>query len=97
MFAQSDPDTVTATLRAAGFDKIELTPATVTLLLGADVEDATDYLATSGVGRAVLETVPAEKRVSRDLRGWRGAGRARRRRGVCLDGAIWIITAARVA
>jgi SAM-dependent methyltransferase len=96
MFAQSDPDTVTATLRAAGFDKIEMTPATVTLLLGDDVEDATDYLATSGVGRAVLETVPAEKRVAaisavgEVLAAHAGAG------GVCLDGAIWIVTAARL-
>jgi len=96
MFAQSDPDTVTTTLRAAGFDKIELTPATVTLFLGDDVEDATDYLATSGVGRAVLETVPPEKRVtaisavSEVLAAYAGAG------GVYLDGAIWIITAARV-
>jgi ubiquinone/menaquinone biosynthesis C-methylase UbiE len=97
MFAQSDSDTVTATLRAAGFDKIELTPVTVTLLLGDDVEDATDYLATSGVGRAVLETVPAEKReaaisaVSEVLAAHAGVG------GVCLVGAIWIITAVRVA
>jgi ubiquinone/menaquinone biosynthesis C-methylase UbiE len=96
MFAQSDPDTVTATLRAAGFDKIELTPVTVTLFLGDDVDDATDYLATSGVGRAVLETVPSEKReaaisaVSEVLSAHVGVG------GVCLDGAIWIVTAARV-
>jgi ubiquinone/menaquinone biosynthesis C-methylase UbiE len=96
MFAQSDPDTVTATLRAAGFDKIELTPVTVTLFLGDDVDDATDYLATSGVGRAVLETVPAEKReaaisaVGEVLAAHAGAG------SVCLDGAIWIDTAARV-
>jgi ubiquinone/menaquinone biosynthesis C-methylase UbiE len=93
MFAQSDPDMVTATLHAAGFGKIELTPATVTLFLGDDVEDATDYLATSGVGRAVLETVPAEKRavaiaeVGEALAAHAGA------EGVSLDGAIWIIAA----
>ena len=96
MFAQSDPDTVTTILRAAGFRKIEVTPATVTLFLGNDVEDATDYLATSGVGRAVLETVPAEKRVAAIaavgavLAAHAGAG------PVYLDAAIWIIAAERV-
>ena len=93
MFAQSDPDTVTATLRAARFDNIELTPATVTLFLGDDVDDATDYLATSGVGRAVLETIPTEKRavaiaeVGEALAAHAGAD------GVSLEGAIWIIAA----
>ena len=55
---------------------------------------ATEYLATSGVGRAVLETIPDEDRaaaidaVSEALAAHSGTG------GVCLDGAIWIVTAA---
>jgi len=94
MFGQSDPDIVTATLGAAGLRKIELTPATVPLYLGDDVEDATDYLASSGVGRAVLDTVPDENRAAAidAVRGVLAAHSGAE--GVCLDGAIWIVTAA---
>jgi SAM-dependent methyltransferase len=95
MFGQSDPATVTARLRAAGYRNVELTPRTLTLLLGDDVDDATAYLASSGVGRAVLETVPDDQRpaaldaVRAVLAEHDGDD------GVHLDGAIWIITAER--
>ena len=57
MFAQSDPDTITTVLTAAGWHAIEIDPFTVTLRLGADAAEATDYLADTGIARAVLETV----------------------------------------
>lgn len=95
MFGLSDPDAVTATLRAAGFGNVDLTPVTVTFVLGADADDATDYLATSGIGRAVLESVPDEQRahaidaVRAVLADHDGGD------GVRLDGAIWMIDAVR--
>jgi ubiquinone/menaquinone biosynthesis C-methylase UbiE len=96
MFGQSDPDTVTSTLQAAGYRDIELTPVTVTMRLGNDVNDATNYLASSGVGRAVLETVPSDQRAAAI-----DAVRAvltdhADDDGVRLDGAIWIIGAWRL-
>jgi hypothetical protein len=96
MFGQSDPDTVTSTLQAAGYRDIELTPVTVAMRLGNDVDDATNYLASSGVGRAVLETVPSDQRAAAI-----DAVRAVLTNhadddGVRLDGAIWIIGARRL-
>jgi SAM-dependent methyltransferase len=59
MFAQADPDLVRSTLTRAGWTTIDSRAVTITLRLGDDPVDATDYLADSGVGRAVLETVSA--------------------------------------
>lgn len=57
MFAQSDPATVTDVLSSAGFDDIGVAPVTVTLRLGRDAHEATDYLADTGVARSVIETI----------------------------------------
>jgi hypothetical protein len=95
MFGQSEPSSVTATLRAAGFDNVELTPVGVPIVLGTDVDDATDYLATSGIGRAVLDTIPTEQRADA-LDAVREALAAHvASDGVRLNAAIWIITATR--
>ena len=59
MFAQSDPDLVRATLTRAGWTAVDSRAVTVSLRLGDTPADATGYLADGGVGRAVLETVPA--------------------------------------
>jgi SAM-dependent methyltransferase len=61
MFAQSDPATMTGVLRSAGFSEINVTAHAVPLHLGADPDEATDYLADSGMGRAVLATVPTHQ------------------------------------
>ena len=95
MFGQSEPERVIATLHESGYRNVDLTPMTVTLALGDTVEDATEYLASSGVGRAVLLTVPAEQRelaidAVRSVLADHADGD-----GVCLDGAIWIIDAQR--
>jgi SAM-dependent methyltransferase len=54
MFAQSDPVTVTSVLRSSGFSEINVTAQALPLHLGTDPEEATDYLADTGMGRAVL-------------------------------------------
>jgi SAM-dependent methyltransferase len=58
MFAQADPDRVTATLTAAGFENVDLQPHELTLTLGPTIEAAVDHLADSGPGRVLLETIP---------------------------------------
>jgi SAM-dependent methyltransferase len=58
MFAQSDPEVITETLGAAGFIDIRVEAVQVTFTLGHTVADAVAYLANSGPGRALLETIP---------------------------------------
>jgi SAM-dependent methyltransferase len=93
MFGQAEPDAVRSTLRAAGYDGVELTPATVPIVLGADLDDATDYLATTGIGRAVLDTIPADQRPAALAAVREALAGAVGRDHVQLDGAIWIIQA----
>jgi SAM-dependent methyltransferase len=96
MFAQSDPDTVTATLHEAGYTEVELQPVSVTLPLGADPNQATTQLADTGVGRAVLDAVPESQRPAATA-----AVRAALADHAAPDGvvrlgaAVWIITALR--
>jgi SAM-dependent methyltransferase len=93
MFAQSDPDTVTSVLASAGFHSIDLTPVRLANVLGADAVAATDYLASSGIGRAVLETIP-DDRLDEALDAVRAAlDEHATDDGVALDAAIWIIHA----
>lgn len=61
MFAQSDPDRISAVLDAAGFDAVTIEPYTVPLRLGATVDDAIDYLAQAGPGRAMLESLSTDR------------------------------------
>lgn len=95
MFAQSDPDTVTTVLTVAGYLDVRLEPVTVDLSLGADPAEATDYLAESGVGRTVLETVADDDRPAA-LDAVRAVlAHHTDDSGVHLGAAIWIITATR--
>ena len=97
MFAQSDPAALAATLTTAGFDAVDATPVTVTLTLGAGPAEAAEYLAASGPGRALLDTVAADVRpvaidaVRAALAEHAGPG------GVQLGAAIWVTTAVRWA
>ncbi|MGH3397719.1 MAG: class I SAM-dependent methyltransferase [Streptosporangiaceae bacterium] len=97
MFAQSDPVALTATLTNAGFDAVRATPVTVTMTLGADAAEAAQYLAASGPGRAVLDTIAANVRpaaldeLRTALAEHAGPG------GVRLDAAVWVTTATRRA
>jgi SAM-dependent methyltransferase len=61
MFAQSSPDTIATILERAGFGWIDVEAVHVELHLGRDAAEATDYLATLGLARAILEPLgPAE-------------------------------------
>ncbi len=96
MFAQSDPDVVTATLRAAGFGTITIDAADVTFTIGQTIDEAVEYLADSGPGRALLETIPegpAREAALADVRDSLVAHHDPS--GVRLGGGIWLITAAR--
>jgi len=98
MFAQSDPDTVTAVLTAAGFVDIALDPVTVTFTLGATVDAAVAYLTEVGAARLLLEAIPAGPATEAAMADVRAtlephAGPD----GVQLNGAIWLITADRPA
>ena len=94
MFAQSEPDVVSGTLTEAGFAAVELEPVTLSLTLGSDVNDAATYLACSGIGRVVLETVPeVDKQAALDA--VRDVLRERADvEGVHLNAAVWIVHAA---
>jgi SAM-dependent methyltransferase len=97
MFAQSEPDVIVATLQAGGFEVVEVEPTEVTVTLGADTDDATNYLASSGIGRAVLATVAEDQRPAA-LAAVRGvlaehAGGD----GVRLRAAIWVTRVIRAA
>jgi SAM-dependent methyltransferase len=59
MFAQADPGTVRAVLDDAGWTDIDIVPTRLDLDLGETAGDALDYLADTGIARAVLETIPA--------------------------------------
>ncbi|MFI7709329.1 class I SAM-dependent methyltransferase [Nonomuraea sp. NPDC049480] len=95
MFAQSDPAVVERVLTGAGFVHARLSDVRLPLTLGADLDEAVDYLAHSGPGRTVLATVPAHERDAAlsDVRAalTDHADQA----GVHMNAAIWLITATR--
>ena len=93
MFAQSDAQSVTTTLHAAGFTDPRLEPVELTLALGANAGEAVDYLAGTGLGRAALDSVPDDQRPAA-LEAVRAAlADHTQSDGVRLGAAIWIITA----
>jgi SAM-dependent methyltransferase len=93
MFAQSDADSVTSTLHAAGYAEPQLEPAMLTLTLGSDVDDAVDYLAGTGPGRAALGAVPADRRSAALDAVRRALAHHAQADGVRLGAGIWLITA----
>jgi len=64
MFAQSDPSAVTTLLRSAGFSDIDIEPIVVLMTLGETPEIAANYVASSGIGRAVLGTISPDRQAS---------------------------------
>ena len=97
MFAQADPAVIDAVLSDGGFDAIEVTPSRVTLNVGADPTDAANYLADSGPGRAVLDTVPESDRPAALDAVRTVLADHLAPAGVELGGAVWITTARRRA
>jgi ubiquinone/menaquinone biosynthesis C-methylase UbiE len=93
MFAQSDAENVATTLRAAGYADPQLAPVTLTLTLGADPNEAVNYLADTGPGRAVLDSVHDDQRPAA-LAAVRGVlADHTQPDGVQLGAAIWIVSA----
>jgi hypothetical protein len=93
MFARSDADHVARALHAAGYADPRFLSVTLTLALGADPDEAADYLAGTGPGRAALDAVPEDQRPTA-----LDAVRAvlddhTQPDGVRLGASIWIITA----
>jgi SAM-dependent methyltransferase len=93
MFAQSDAENVSRTLHAAGYADPQFQPVTLTLALGANPDEAADYLAGTGPGRAALDAVPEDQRAAA-LDAVRAAlADHAQPEGVRLGASIWIITA----
>jgi SAM-dependent methyltransferase len=92
MFAQADPDLLRSTLTRAGWTAVDSRAITVTLRLGDDPTDGTDYLADSGVGRAVLDTIPATDKPAALQAVTDALAPHTTNNGVYLDAAIWITT-----
>jgi SAM-dependent methyltransferase len=61
MFAQSEPGLIYETLRDAGFTDIDVQAHTLTLTLGATIDDAIGQLERTGAARRLLETMPDER------------------------------------
>lgn len=96
MFAQSEPELVSATLAAAGFADINIESAAVDFTFGQTVDEAVEYLADSGPGRMLLETIPegpARRAALADVHD--ALAERHDSSGVRLGGAIWLITAIR--
>lgn len=93
MFAQSDPDTINTVLAGAGFVDIDIRPVAVPLHLGTDVDAATAHLADTGVGRAVLATIPTDQHPAALDAVREALGDHLDDDGVHLDGAILLTTA----
>jgi hypothetical protein len=96
MFAQSDPDVVTATMRAAGFKTTVSEAVDVTFNVGQTIDEAVAYLADSGPGRALLDTIPegpAREAALDDVR--ENLVDHLSPAGVQLGGGIWITAATR--
>jgi SAM-dependent methyltransferase len=93
MFAQSGPDSVRRILTAAGLTNIELDPVTVRLAVGATVEEAVDYLADSGPGRLILESIGDADRTDALAAVHDVLEHHVSDEGVQLDAAVWVIHA----
>jgi SAM-dependent methyltransferase len=94
MFAQADPAAVTGVLAAAGYADVRLEPVDVTFDLGPNPEAAAAYLANSGPGRLLLESIPEGAPRDAALADVRSMLCTRvHADAVRLGGAIWIIQA----
>jgi len=95
MFAQSDPTTIADVLEQAGMRDIDIGSVTITLPLGEDPQQATDYLAETGIGRAILDTIPRPNRPGALAAVAEALDDHADHNGVRLNAAIWITTAMR--
>jgi ubiquinone/menaquinone biosynthesis C-methylase UbiE len=94
-FALADPARIDSVLTAAGFDHVVAAPVEAPMLLGRDAADAVEFIAGTGMARALLEGVdPAT--AGRALEAVTAALHSHETtNGVVLDGAAWLVTAIR--
>jgi SAM-dependent methyltransferase len=93
MFGQSDPERVTATLLAAGYENPRLDPVELVLTFGANPDEAAEYLTGSGLARVAFAAVSEDRRPAA-LAALRAAlAEHAEAGGVRLGAAIWIVTA----
>jgi SAM-dependent methyltransferase len=96
-FSFGDPDHVRAVLDAAGFGNVTVDAHETSLLLGGvgSVESAVTFLRSTGMGRTLLSTAPADV-VDRALDGVRAAIAPHHDGdGVRMQSATWIVQATR--
>jgi SAM-dependent methyltransferase len=94
MFAQAEPAVVAEVLSAAGFAEVALDPLDVSFALGPSPQAAAEYLADTGPGRLLLESIPAggaRDAAFADLTA--RLARQSRNGEVRLGGAVWLISA----
>jgi SAM-dependent methyltransferase len=94
-FGLSEPDRVRRILAAAGFDAVDLTDVREPVWLGADGEDAFDFVSRLGITRGLLGGLddPARQAALEALRDRMAAYATRD--GVLLGASAWLITARR--
>ena len=93
MFAQSDPSVLTALLQDAGLSSIDIRDVEVPMTLGEGPEQAADYVAGSGIGRAVLATMSPDRRSAALAAVRKALAEHEGPNGVVLKGAIFLTTA----
>jgi len=93
MFAQSDEEHVARVLHSAGYADPRFQSVALSLALGADPDEAADYLAGTGPGRAALDAVPEHRRPTALDAVRAGLADHTQPDGVRLGASIWIITA----
>jgi SAM-dependent methyltransferase len=97
MFAQSDPAVITGLLEGAGYTAVACTPASPMLDIGIGPEQASDYLACTGIGRMVLDTIPEADRPAALAAVRAVLADHQTPTGVELGSGIWLTTATRPA
>jgi SAM-dependent methyltransferase len=95
MASLADPDRIHQVLTAAGFTEVTTTPVEVPVIWGRSADDAVDFHFATGPVRFSLAEVD-QATVDRVRDDVRSALRAYETpEGVCLRGAIWVVTAIR--
>jgi SAM-dependent methyltransferase len=94
MFAQSSADAVRGLLEPAGFTDVDVAPVQVQVHLGTTAE-ATAYLSTIGLARAVLDSLEPSQRSAAVAAISEAVAERADADGVTLAGAILVTTASR--
>lgn len=94
-FSMADPDRVRSILTGAGFDSVELDAVEEPVIMGADAEDAFEFLSASAVVSWLLEGVDDTGRAEAMDNLHRVFKDAESADGVLLGSSAWLIRAAK--